>query len=148
MAKKKTVKSVKPPIKRPKGKRPKIISDELIAEALKATKGLQYLAAEKIGMSAPHLTLRINESEYLQEVRESAIQRRIDVAELNLSELTEEMELGAITFMLKTKGKDRGYSETTQVAVDPQTQAGLAALMNQWTMSQERNIVDSKSSAE
>lgn len=149
MAKKKTVKQ---PLNRPKGKRPKIVSDEIIAAALKATKGLQYLAAEKIGMSATNLSQRITESEYLQEVREHSIQKRIDIAELNLSELTEEKELGAITFMLKTKGKERGYSETQQMTVDPQAQAGMLALMTQFADAQSlysaRKIVDSSNSEE
>jgi len=152
MAKKKVVKPQVYKRKIPKGIKPKVISDELIAEALKATKGLQYLAAEKIGMSATHLSQRIAGSEYLQEAREHAIQKRIDIAELNLSELTEEKELGAITFMLKTKGKDRGYSEAAQVSVDPQAQAGMLALMTQFADAQAhysaRKIVDSNKSEE
>lgn len=155
MAKKKTVRvrkiRVASPPKRPE-RDLKLISDEVIAAALKATKGLQYLAAERIGMSSTHLSERISASEYLQEVREHSIQKRIDVAELNLSELTEEKELGAITFMLKTKGKDRGYSETQQMTVDPQAQAGMLALMTQFADAQSlysaRKIVDSSNSEE
>jgi len=156
MTKKKTVRVKKqrvlPPTKRPEKKHQKLISEEIIAKALIATKGLQYLAAEKIGMSYQHLSERISASEYLQQAREHAVQRRLDIAEINLSELTEEKELGAITFMLKTKGKDRGYSETTQVAVDPQTQAGILALMTQFadaqTLYSARKIVDSNKSEE
>ena len=155
MAKKKTVRvrkiRVASPPKRPE-RDLKLISDEVIAAALKATKGLQYLAAERIGMSSTNLSERISASEYLQEVREHSIQKRIDVAELNLSELTEEKELGAITFMLKTKGKERGYSETQQMTVDPQAQAGMLALMTQFADAQSlysaRKIVDSSNSEE
>jgi hypothetical protein len=156
MAKKKAVRvrkiRVLPSPKRHETKHQKVYSDELIAQALIATKGLQYLAAEKIGMSSQHLSERIQASEYLQQAREHAVQRRIDVAELNLSALTEEKELGAITFMLKTKGKERGYSETQQMTVDPQAQAGMLALMTQFADAQSqfsaRKIVDSSKSEE
>jgi hypothetical protein len=155
MAKKKTVRvkktRVAPSLKRPERDK-KLISDEIIAAALKATKGLQYLAAERIPMSATHLSERIKASEYLQDVRDQCQGRRLDIAELNLAELTEEKELGAICFLLKTRGKDRGYSETQQMIVDPQAQAGMLALMAQFADAQSqfsaRRIVDSSSSEE
>lgn len=155
MAKKKTVKvrktRVVPSRKMPERDK-KLISDEIIAAALKATKGLQYLAAERIPMSPTHLSERIKASEYLQDVRDQCQGRRLDIAELNLAELTEEKELGAICFLLKTRGKDRGYSETQQMIVDPQAQAGMLALMAQFADAQSqfsaRKIVDKSSSEE
>jgi hypothetical protein len=48
----------------------------------------------------------------LQELRDNLLERRLDVAEMNLSELTEEKDLGAIIWFLRTQGRKRGYIET------------------------------------
>jgi len=105
-------------------------SDETIARVLMETKGLQYLAAEKLGVEPATISARISESPYLQQARDKAIERRLDVAELNLAELTEEKNLGAICFLLKTKGKHRGYDESNQPTVSVETLEKYMGLMN------------------
>lgn len=96
-------------------------TEEQIAQALLDEKGLQYLAAEKLGMFPSHLVERIKVSPYLQKIRDIAKERRIDVAERSLSNMTEREELGAVVWTLKTIGKSRGYTETTEISVSPET---------------------------
>jgi hypothetical protein len=145
-------KSSKMPESKKRKETEKLIPEEVIAAALRATKGLQYLAAQKINMCSTHLSERIKASEYLKEVKAEALGLRLDVSEYGLAELTEQKDLGAICFMLKTLGKDRGYSETQQMAVDPQAQAGMLALMAQFADAQAqfsaRKMVDNSKSAE
>jgi hypothetical protein len=118
-------------------KTPKHISEEKIAEALRLTHGLQYLAAEALNIHGGSLSQRINNSEYLKQVRDECREKRLDIAELNLTKLTEEMSLGAICFLLKTQGKSRGYVESNQVIVDQETVNSFGKLMNQMSEMQK-----------
>lgn len=95
-------------------------AEEEIAKALKLFKGMQYLAADALKMADSTLSERIKQSPYLQAIRDSCVERRLDMAEINLSKLIEEEnDLGAICFLLKTRGKHRGYQETTNQMVVP-----------------------------
>lgn len=112
-----------------KKKMPLTYTDEAIAKALIKRHGLQYLAANDLGMSGGHMSERINSSEYLTNVRDNARQVRIDAAEHSLTEMVEAKELGAVCFTLKTIGKSRGYSETSDNAVDKDTVKAFTDLM-------------------
>lgn len=115
------------------------VSDEEVAAALKVKKGMLTLTAEILGIAKSTLTERIQRSPYLKEVLDNCKEKRIDIAELYLSELTEEKNLNSITFLLKTLGKKRGYVENTEVSVDPETMNSFNALMQQMNDLQERN---------
>ena len=121
-----------------KTKSARFIDDAEIIAKLKEFKGMQYLTAEALGVSAGYLSERINSSEVLQQARKEATERRVDVAELNLAKLTEEMNLGAICFLLKTKGKDRGYVETNDVQVNPDVIKNYMALMQSINSAQKK----------
>ena len=95
----------------------KIVTDEDIAQALIKTKGLQYLAAQMLDCSSGLISQRIAASDYLKEKRREGQEIRLDEAEKALGEIVLDKELGAICFTLKTRGKDRGYAETTQSSV-------------------------------
>lgn len=88
---------------------------EEIKSALIKYKGLQYLAADALGIDGGTLSERIKKNPELQELRDSLMEKRLDVAEHNLAELTENHDLGAICFLLKTKGKSRGYTEKVEI---------------------------------
>jgi len=90
-------------------KRP--LTEEDVEKALIEFKGLQYLAAEALDVTDARVCQMIKASPRLQEIRDRLFERRLDVAEYNLSELTEEKDLGAIIWLLKTQGKKRGYIE-------------------------------------
>lgn len=106
----------------PKGKpnpQPKIYTDELIAKALYTAKGLTYAAAQMVGMDYSHMCHRINKSPLLLKVRQEAVERRLDLAEVTLDDLVLKpgpAQLGATCFFLKCRGKERGYVERQEVA--------------------------------
>lgn len=98
------------------------VPDETIAAALIRCKGLQYLAAEQIDLCKSAVCQRVKASPYLQQVIRECLETRLDKAEFNLALMTEDKELGAICFLLKTKGKERGYVENKdEVKIDPKT---------------------------
>lgn len=88
-------------------------TDEELAIAIKATHGLQYLAAEAAGITKGCMSQRLKKSAFLRQVRDEARQTRIDNAELKLTTKVDKEDLGAICFTLKTIGKDRGYTESS-----------------------------------
>jgi hypothetical protein len=107
------------------------LKEEEIAEALIAFKGLQYLAAEALGVTDGRVSQMINASPYLLAVREMLLERRLDIAEYNLAELTEEKDLGSIIWFLKTQGKKRGYVEgekANNTQTTEETQIAIAAI--------------------
>jgi hypothetical protein len=116
-------------------------SEDDIAKVLQKFKGLQYLSAEFLGICQSTLSERISGSPYLTKVRDDCVQKRIDIAELNLAELNEEKNLGAICFLLKTKGKSRGYSENqVQPPVTLDDFRRMQAFIDQITQMQAKTI--------
>lgn len=109
----------------------KQFTDAEIIAALKATHGLVYLAAEKIGCTAPTIYNRVKESYSVSEALKTSRNRIKDVAEAKLYTALGEGEAWAVTFFLKTKGKKRGYVERSEVtgkdgkALEANVSAGL-----------------------
>lgn len=99
------------------------LTEEEVAKALVAFKGLQYLAAEALDVDPTRVGQIIKKSPMLQELRDNLLERRLDVAEMNLSELTEEKDLGAIIWFLRTQGRKRGYVEAEKAEPPGQTEA-------------------------
>lgn len=91
--------------------------EEDIAKAIRDNMGLLYLAAEQVGLDGSTVTERVQKSPYLQKVVAESREKRLDVAEKNLSRLVGQDNLGAICFILKTLGKSRGYQENSQLTV-------------------------------
>lgn len=129
----------------PRKTRPDAMPDEDIAEALIACKGLQYIAADMLKMSDSTVSLRIQQSPYLQKVRDECLQRRLDRAELKLDKLIDVDEnLGAICFFLKTIGKVRGYTESSPVVITPEAIDLLKQNMNMLRHTQEALKIEDK----
>lgn len=117
--------------------RGRFISDEAIGKALMAHKGLQYLAAQSLGMHSVTLSSRISKSPYLQRIREEAHELRVDSAEQQLQRLIDEdANIAAIIFFLKTRGRHRGYSEHQEISTSQETMNNFRSLMNQITTMQ------------
>jgi len=91
------------------------LSKKAIVEALQATAGRVVEAAEKLGCSREHLHRRIRGNPALQEALDAARQRLIDLAEGELVKKVKRGNLTAIIFLLKTLGRDRGYSERVEL---------------------------------
>ncbi len=90
-------------------------TDKKIADALKASKGMVYVAARQMGCSHNTILARLEKSEKLRAVKEAESEIMLDDAELKLVDAVMAGELGAIKYLLSTKGKGRGYVERQEV---------------------------------
>jgi hypothetical protein len=115
----------------PKKTRNGAIKDVTIAKALKETCGLQSLAAELLGVTHQCISKRVRLSPYLQQIVEHFTELGLDEAQRSLRNKILAEDLGAICFLLKTKGKHRGFTENTQVLVSPEAMNMMNSLMHQ-----------------
>lgn len=83
--------------------------------ALKATKGSVYLAAERLGCSHQTVYNYIDRYATVKDAYEFESGRTLDVAELALYKAIQDGESWAVKFILSTKGKNRGYTERTEL---------------------------------
>lgn len=86
-------------------------TNDAIAEALRKTKGMVYVAADLIECSPNTIKSRLKKYAWLREVKDAAKEMTKDVTELKLFEAIQRGEPWAIQFYLKTQAKDRGYIE-------------------------------------
>lgn len=89
-------------------------NDEII-KALRETKGMVYLAAERLGCNRKTIERRAKTVAAVKDVIDNYRGRRIDIAELKLENALTNGEPWAIQFTLKTIGKSRGYVERQEV---------------------------------
>lgn len=82
-----------------------------IQKALEASRGLVAAAAKKLGCTRQALYRRIQNSVKLQELIEQAREEVLDEAEDQLQRAVRRGEHWAVTFLLKTLGRSRGYVE-------------------------------------
>ena len=88
--------------------------DEVIA-AINDTKGMVYLAAQKLGCDAKTI---YNYRDRYASVRAAMEQQDgmvNDIAEMKLYQAIMAGEMRAVEFRLRTKAKDRGYTERQEV---------------------------------
>ena len=76
-------------------------------------------AARALGVGHPTLFDRIKKNERLQKAREIAEEQALDMAEHSLLKAVRAGEGWATCFMLKTKGKKRGYVERQELTNAP-----------------------------
>jgi hypothetical protein len=84
---------------------------EHVVQAIHDSKGMVTKAAQRLGC-APR-TVR-NYAQRYSTVAEAIIEERehvTDIAEMALLDKIQDGDLGAITFYLRTQGRDRGYTE-------------------------------------
>lgn len=79
--------------------------------ALRQTRGLLTLAAERLGASYNTVKRYVDRSPTLQAVVEESRERRVDMAELKLDEMIKNGEPWAVQMTLRTLGRSRGYVE-------------------------------------
>jgi len=82
---------------------------ERAAEALIKKRGFVTKAAAYLGVAFKTLRKLIDSNPYLQEVLEATEEKHLDLAESKLMRRVQEGDLTAIIFLLKCKGKKRGY---------------------------------------
>ena len=87
----------------------KFASDEQIAKELIKNKGFISKVAENLSVPTTYVKIRIKANKALAEICNSMDDRILDLAEAKLLELISDKDFEAIKFVLKTKGKERGY---------------------------------------
>jgi hypothetical protein len=94
--------------------KPRYTAGQMI-EALKATKGMIYLAAQRL--QCDHQTVLNYCKRYptVEQTKQGSRGELLDVAELKLWQAVQRGEAWAIAFTLKTIGKSRGYVERQEV---------------------------------
>lgn len=98
--------------------RTKRFKPEKVIEALRATRGMVALAAEKLQCDRNTVYNYIEEYPEVKEVVESCRDKMLDVAEIKLEEAIRQGQPWAITFSLKTIGKKRGYVDKQEVSAE------------------------------
>jgi hypothetical protein len=93
----------------------KRVDDEDLATALKETNGLVSMTSKLVGIGSNLIYTRISQSPYLRGVLDEIRSARVDLAESKLTEALNRGEPYAVTLTLKTLGKDRGYTERSEL---------------------------------
>jgi len=78
---------------------------------------MRFLAARRLGCSHDTIARYIQRYPQVRTVAEAARGVLVDTAELKLWEATERGEQWAVVLVLKTLGKDRGYTERQEVQI-------------------------------
>jgi hypothetical protein len=83
-----------------------------VEKALHETRGMIFLAAERLGCAHNTVLNYVSKHPYLQDVINSYRGRLIDTAELRLVQAVNQGTEWGVKFCLATIGKDRGYQPT------------------------------------
>ena len=97
-----------------------------VADALTETKGMMFIAAQRLGCSQETIRTYCNRYPSVQAAKDAQRGIMIDTAELKLWQSIQNGEAWGITLCLKTIGKDRGYVERLQADVTLNIQAMAA----------------------
>jgi hypothetical protein len=98
-----------------------------VADALRQTKGLVTLAAKRLGCSDETVQNYCRKFASVQAAKASARTELLDLAELKLWLAVQRGDAWAVTFCLKTIGKERGYGETLSLHVEIERVAARVA---------------------
>jgi hypothetical protein len=96
---------------RPKKEMATKVTQAQVIEALKKNRGTMYLAAKELGITARSIHNYCKRWPKVRETIEAQQGELKDIAEVALHQAIRRGEAWAICFYLKTKAKDRGYSE-------------------------------------
>ena len=91
--------------------RPQRYTAEMVADAIRAAGGLVTVAADRLGCTPRTVRLYIERYPTVKEAWEDASDRILDFGESKLIEQVKKGEGWAVCFLLKTKGRKRGYVE-------------------------------------
>jgi hypothetical protein len=86
-----------------------------IAAALRKSHGLVSVAARMLGCAVQTVYTHISKHEIVAQAMREASDEILDLAEGKLFQAINDGNLQAITFILKTKGRTRGYVEETEI---------------------------------
>ena len=91
------------------------IKTEEMEKALRKHNGYVYLAATSLGCAPKTIYARLKEVGYLRDALDEIRGAELDITEMQLRKAILNGEPWAIALKLKTQGKERGYSERTEV---------------------------------
>ena len=91
-----------------------LFTAELMIETLRRTKGMVYLAAQALGCRPQTVYNYMQRHPTIRAAWEAERGTLVDIGELKLYEAVLRGEPWAICLLLKTKGKDRGYTTRTE----------------------------------
>lgn len=95
--------------------RPEKFTAEQVAKALADAHGLVSVAARSLGTHRETIEAYIKRYPTVAQAKEQARESIIDLAEGELYKAVNKGQLPAIFFLLKTIGKNRGYTERQEV---------------------------------
>lgn len=90
-------------------------TDKQLGEALTDTRGMVYVAAKQLKCSPTTILKRLEKSAKLRAIKEAESELFLDTAELKLQQAVTNSEPWSIKYALSTKGKNRGYTERTEI---------------------------------
>ena len=96
--------------------RPLKYTAEQIIAALKETKGMVYLAADRMGCHADTIHAYARRYKSVQECIDHEREKILDIGELKLVQKVMDGDDGMIKFLLSTRGKKRGYTTGTEIS--------------------------------
>lgn len=91
------------------------LSAKKVAAELRRTRGMVAVAARSLGCNRSTVYDYIRKYASVREARDEAREFTTDTAELKLYEAIQAGDPWAVQFYLKTQGKDRGYTERTEL---------------------------------
>lgn len=91
------------------------LSKKSVKTAITNSFGNQSLIANRCGVGRSTISMFLKKHDDIRKLLTQERERQIDVAELGLTTKITEGNLAAIQFLLKTKGKRRGYTEKTEI---------------------------------
>ena len=114
-----------------------IVTEQVLAAALKASAGIQTKAAQMLGISQSAVSQRVSGSEYLKNIYQEIREEMLDLAESELLKKLREGHLTAIIFYLKCIGKSRGYTEKAELDVNQRHTGGVLVVPGVASSSEE-----------
>lgn len=100
-----------------KKRAPKKVTTAAIAKALEQHYGNITDSARALRVDPEELRARVRAEPVLQAAQKEGYELLADLAEEKLFELAEDEDVQACIFLLKTKGKHRGFSERVELEV-------------------------------
>ena len=113
------------------------VSTERIIECLRETNGLVSLAAKRVPCSISTINTRRKRVQAVEQVIQECRGELVDLGELALRKAVLAGEPWAVSLVLKTLGKDRGYVERQETSGPDGGPIGLAFDLDSWKRQRE-----------
>jgi len=89
-----------------------------VADALRSTRGMTYLAAKRLGCDPNTIMAYCRRYPTVEQAKQDARGELLDVAEVKLWQAVQEGQHWAICFALRMLGRTRGYTERQELTGD------------------------------